>query len=571
LLAFITTADTEILAAAAAVKRLPEGFGAVRCANPGGADPDALIEEVCRDARVVLCRVLGGRRGWTKGIDKLVARCRESGIILLALGGEAEPDAEMTALSTAPAGAVAQAGEYLRHGDVDNVEQLLRFLADTFLYEGHGFEPPHEVDELGVYRADPAPPGQPTVGLCFYRSHFLTGNTEWVDVLCDALVAAGAGTRAVWSYSLRPNADGVVPALELVGDGIDALIVTMLATGGSGAADAEEWQAGALASLGVPVFQAVTATQSRAAWQASPTGLQPLDAATQVAIPEFDGRLLAGVVSFKERDGDSPVGTPVPRYIGDAERCARVARLVVRHARLRHLPAAERKVVVMLTAFPTKHAKIGMAVGLDTPASALKLFDALAADGMDVDHDFSHGDQLMHALIAAGGHDPDFLSDEQMAAAPLRLPVADYLAFYATLPDSLRESMEKQWGPPPGDQFVDGDDFIVAGLELGNVLIAIQPPRGYGEDPVGSRRDRAPGYPRHAGVDAGQDARAVERVRPRRRTGRHAAHLPVHRQQPGGGRAGQAPRPRPDRRPSGAADDARGVLRRAGRSRGPAR
>ena len=65
--------------------------------------------------------------------------------------GRAEPDAEMTAMSTAPAGAVAQAGEYLRHGDVDNVEQLLRFLADTFLLEGHGFEPPHEVADLGVY------------------------------------------------------------------------------------------------------------------------------------------------------------------------------------------------------------------------------------------------------------------------------------------------------------------------------------------------------------------------------------------------------------------------------------
>ena len=45
----------------------------------------------------------------------------------------------MTALSLAPTGAVAQAGEYLRHGDIANVEQLLRFLADTFLLEGHGF------------------------------------------------------------------------------------------------------------------------------------------------------------------------------------------------------------------------------------------------------------------------------------------------------------------------------------------------------------------------------------------------------------------------------------------------
>ncbi|MHB1836546.1 MAG: cobaltochelatase subunit CobN, partial [Solirubrobacteraceae bacterium] len=152
MLRFVTTADTEILATAEAVRRLPDDFPEVRCANPSGhPEPEALIDDVLDGAGVVLCRILGGRRGWPDGIDVLAARCRERGIVLLALGGEADPDAEMTALSTAPAGAVAQAGEYLRHGDVGNVEQLLRFLADTFLLHGHGFEPPRAVEDLGVY------------------------------------------------------------------------------------------------------------------------------------------------------------------------------------------------------------------------------------------------------------------------------------------------------------------------------------------------------------------------------------------------------------------------------------
>src|SRR5213078_87628 len=99
--------------------------------------------------------------------------------------------AEMTALSTVPSGAVAQAGEYLRSGDVDNVEQLLRFLADTFLLEGYGFEPPREVADLGVYGEPTIDPELPTIGVCFYRSHFLTGNTAFVDGLCQAIEAAG--------------------------------------------------------------------------------------------------------------------------------------------------------------------------------------------------------------------------------------------------------------------------------------------------------------------------------------------------------------------------------------------
>jgi cobaltochelatase CobN len=491
-LRLVTTADTEVLAAATAVARLPAGFPEVRCANPAGAgDPAAFVADVLDGARVIVCRILGGRRGWPDGFDLLRERCRERGIALVALGGEAEPDAEMTALSLAPAGAVAQVGEYLRHGDTDNVEQLLRFLADTFLLEGYGFEPPHEVPDLGVYvpgagdvelaealaRHDPA---RPTVGFCLYRSHRMSGNTAFVDAFCAALEDAGANPLAVWSYSLRPDGDGRVPALDLLAGRVDALVVTMLATGGSGAAD--DWDASALAALDVPVIQAVCATCSRAAWEESAAGLTPLDAATQVAIPELDGRLLGGVISFKERD-------PVPRYVRDPERCARVARLAVRHAAQRRKPAAERRVAMLLTSFPTRHARIGIAVGLDTPASALALLDALAADGMRVERPFAHGDELMQALIAAGGHDPEFLTDEQLAAAPLRLPVADYERWYQTLPAALREAIEARWGPPPGDQFVDARDFVVAGLELGDVLVAIQPPRGWGDDPVAVYHD----------------------------------------------------------------------------------
>jgi len=513
-LRFVTTADTEILATAAAVARLAPNFPEVRCANPSGAgDPGALVEELLGRARVVLCRVLGGRRGWPEGLPLLHARCQQLGIVLLALGGEAEPDAEMTALSSAPAGAVAQAGEYLRHGDVDNVEQLLRFLADTFLYEGHGFDPPRGIPDLGVYvpgvgdvTLDRAltrlHPARPTVGVCFYRSHRLTGNTAFVDSLCAELQAAGANALAVWSYTLRRDRDGRVPVLELLDGHIDALVTTMLATGGSGAGDNaaaegegvgegwQEWDARALAALDVPVLQAVCATASRADWLRSDSGLSPLDAATQVAIPEFDGRLLAGVISFKERELEgAPVGTAVARYRADPERCRRVARLAFRHAKLRRTPSAQQRVAMLLTSFPTKHARVGMAVGLDTPASALSLLETLAADGMRVEHRFTGGDALMHALISAGGHDPEFLTEDQLAAAPLRLPVAEYLRWYETLPPRLREAIEARWGPPPGDRYLDGQDFVIAGLQLGNVLVAIQPPRGYGEDPVGLYHD----------------------------------------------------------------------------------
>ena len=126
--------------------------GALRQPGRARSTSQALLDDVLDGARVVVCRILGGRRGWPgrrrparrAAAARAARSCSRS-------AARPSPDAEMTALSTAPAGAVAQAGEYLRHGDVDNVEQLLRFLADTFLLEGYGFEPPHEVADLGVY------------------------------------------------------------------------------------------------------------------------------------------------------------------------------------------------------------------------------------------------------------------------------------------------------------------------------------------------------------------------------------------------------------------------------------
>src|SRR5215210_8340322 len=149
---FLTTADTEILAASRATELLPEDFPRVRCANPAKLeDPGSFFDEALPGTGAVMVRLLGGRRAWPEGFEELRRRCGELGVPLLAFGGEAEPDAELTALSTAPSGVVAEAFEYLRRGGVANTENLLRFVADTLLFEGYGFEPPSPVPELGVY------------------------------------------------------------------------------------------------------------------------------------------------------------------------------------------------------------------------------------------------------------------------------------------------------------------------------------------------------------------------------------------------------------------------------------
>ena len=221
--------------------------------------------------------------------------------------------------------------------------------------------------------------------------------------------------------------------------------MTVLASGGSNASDTEGWDATALARLDVPVLQALCLTSSRADWAASDAGAAPIDAAMQVAIPEFDGRLVTVPFSWKETGEDG-----VPVYVADPERAARVAGTAVAHARLRAVANADKRVALVLSSYPTKHSRVGNAVGLDTPASAVLLLQAMREAGYDVGEFPEDGDELVHTLIAAGGHDVEWLTEDQLQAAVARVPLADYRAWFATLPVALQEAMVEHWGAPPG-------------------------------------------------------------------------------------------------------------------------
>jgi cobaltochelatase CobN len=494
----LSTSDTDLLAAKAS-------DAAYRLANPARLDP-AGLSPLLDGADVVVVRLLGGEQAWREGLAQL----RRQPLPLIVLGGEMVPDAALMALSSVPAGIAAQAHEYLAHGGPGNLRELAKFLADTVLMTGHGFAPPEPMPAWGVRpwpsgAAEPsaADAGRPVVAVLYYRAHELAGNTAFVDVLAAAIEACGARPMLVWCVSLRTAEPGL---LEVLGQA-DVLVVTVLAAGGTVPAlsqaggDDEAWDVGAIAALDIPVVQALCLTSPQAQWAGASAGLSPLDAATQVAIPEFDGRIISVPFSFKETGDDG-----LSRYVPDPERAARVAGTAVALARLRHVPPAQRRIAIVLSAYPTKHARIGNAVGLDTPASTVRLLRAMRERGYDIGAgegpgalpgiEPPDGDALIHGVIAAGGQDPEWLTDQQLAGAAVRIPAAQYRTWFARLPAELRAAMQQAWGPPPGELFLDraasadaDGDIVLAALRAGNVVLLVQPPRGFGENPVAIYHD----------------------------------------------------------------------------------
>ena len=479
----LSTSDTDLITA--------RSSGAhYRWANPSRLVDGELAEQL-DGADLAVVRILGGYRSWQDGIDAVVA----SGIPTVVVSGEQAPDAELMSHSTVPAGVALQAHVYLAQGGMENLRQLHAFLCDTALMTGFGFAPPATIPNWGVLERQPTPGDGPTIAVLFYRAQQLAGNTGYVDALCTAIEDAGGKALPVYCASLRTAEADMLDLLKSA----DAMVTTVLAAGGAvpaavsaGGSD-DTWNVAHLAALDIPILQGLCLTSSRSQWRDNDDGLSPLDVATQVAVPEFDGRIITVPFSFKEIDEEGLIS-----YVADPERCARVAGLAVRHARLRAVAPQDKRVALVFSAYPTKHARIGNAVGLDTPASAVALLRAMRDAGYEIGDipgvDAQDGDALIHALIERGGQDPDWLTEVQLTGNPIRLSAKDYRAWFGTLPAELTKAVEKHWGPAPGELFVDRSrdadgEIVVAAMQAGNVVLMVQPPRGFGENPVAIYHD----------------------------------------------------------------------------------
>ena len=481
-IALLSTSDTDLLSARAS-------GAAYNLGNPARQP----LEPVLDGADVVVMRVLGSSDEIRAELETL----RASGLPMVVLGGERQPSPELMENSTVPIGLAAQAHAYLAEGGPANLGQLHAFLCDTVLLSGDGFEPPAVIPEWGYADRPAQAEGRSRVGILYYRAHEISGNAGFAHALADAIDATGDAVGVpLFASSLRSAPEELYEAFST----LDALIVTVLAAGGSKPAgvsaggDDGSWDIERLAALDIPVLQGLCLTSSREDWEANDDGVTPLDSANQIAIPEFDGRVITAPFSFKEIDEDG-----LPHYVADAERCARVAGIAVNHARLRRVPNGDKKLALVLSAYPTKHSRVGNAVGLDTPASTVRLLHRLAAAGYDVgdgfgvlgiDDETEAGDKLIHTLIAAGGQDEEWLTTTQLTDAHVTVSAQQYAAWTADLPAGLRGEMERAWGPAPGKLFVnDAGDIVLAALRAGNIVLMIQPPRGFGENPVAIYHD----------------------------------------------------------------------------------
>ncbi|CAN7327909.1 cobaltochelatase subunit CobN [Rhizobium sp. LjRoot258] len=495
---FLSAADTELAAMAAAYDGAAAGFSLRLASLMSLKHPmsvDAYIERTARHAKVIVVRALGGASYFHYALEALHAAAARSGALIAVLPGDSKPDAGLTPFSNVPLEELNALWAYLIEGGDANSRAFLSYAGAMLL----GAEKPEAASPLmkaGIWwpgkgvvgveewksacdervRFLQEVPHSPVVAVSFYRALVQSGETRPVEALIDTLLAEGIRPLPVFAYSLKdPVSKGI---LESVFDAIKPKVV-INTTGFAVSAPGADRKPTVLEANDAVVLQAIFSASSRQAWTSSSQGLSARDLGMNVALPEVDGRVLARAVSFKSAARyDARVEANIVGSEPDIERMRYTARLAANWAKLRTTSSGDRRIALVMANYPNRDGRLGNGVGLDTPAGTVEVLKAMRAAGYTVAAVPDDGDSLIRRLMEGPTNSG---TDGKLVREVLSL--SRYNAFFRSLPKKIQDEISTRWGAPETDRYVLDGAFALPFLRLGEVLVGIQPARGYNIDP----------------------------------------------------------------------------------------
>ena len=371
-----------------------------------------------------------------------------------------------------------------------------------------------------------------------------TGPSRYIPILFYRAALEGAGTATLEALIAALEARGLAPVPLLVSSLKEAACIRFvqnalaafppsaifnLTAFALGVADLDD-KSNPFAATDAPVIQLVQSGRSRAQWLADPQGLSSKDMAMYLVMPEVDGRIGGLLVGHKaDAVWHERSQCPLSAYEPDPGGISRAVDLAANWARLRHTPRAGRKIALILANYPIRDGRLANGVGYDAPESTVRMLMALDQAGYSLS-DIAPAAQPPSPTGPkplppegrgwGGGSVPSESPDPSARSAPATypqssadliallqsgptnanpqrghsaaiLPLARYAELLAALPEEIRDAITERWGDPANDPFVRDGAFHLPAHRFGNVVLMLQPARGYHLDETASYHDPA--------------------------------------------------------------------------------
>ena len=314
-------------------------------------------------------------------------------------------------------------------------------------------------------------PGR-TIGLLLMRPQIVSDAKQHYDRLIRAIESEGlAVVPAISTFMDNRDACRAFFVDEKRGQGASARVSQIVSlTGfsfvGGPAMNDSEAATQFLGDLNVPFRSMVSLDfQTIENWQQNRLGLNPVQAAMQVAIPEIDGATEPFIFGGMPQQGNQP--EPIE------DRCRRIARRLARWHRLQSASREDVRLALLMFCFPPNKGNIGTAADLDVFPSVWEILNRLKSEGYSVEVP-ENADHLRLQLLE--GNSSEYGT---VANAAYRMSVDEYLKICPYARD-----IEREWGAAPGNINTNGRELFILGIQLGNTFVGIQPTFGYEGDPL---------------------------------------------------------------------------------------
>lgn len=526
---FASSADSELAMLAGAADRA--GTSDLRLANTlrlsNNLSVDMWLEQTVAHARLVVLRLIGGAAYFQYGVDELTALCANKRIPLVLLPGDANPDPILQARSTIHPDDWSRLHALFIAGGPDNADAILSAFSSLSRHARGGAlslagrdgagdttggtlaDQPHPFPRFGLWHpalgmTDEAglrtrhAPSAPHIPILFYRAALEGAGTATLEALVSELESRGLAPVPLLVSSLKEAA-----CVQFVQDALSAFppaAIFNLTAFALGVAELDA-KSNPFTNTDAPVIQLIQSGRSRAQWLADPQGLSSKDMAMYLVMPEVDGRI-GGILVGHKADAvwHERTQCPLSAYAPEPDGVARAVDLAFNWARLRATPRAERRIAMVLANYPIRDGRLANGVGYDAPESTARMMMALERAGYNLSSGEAAFPKSSADLIACLSAGPTNASPERGTSAAI-LPLERYTALFAALPAETRQAIIARWGDPAADPFIRDGAFHLPAHRFGNVVLLLQPARGYQLDETLSYHDPAL-VPPHAYVAA---------------------------------------------------------------------